>query len=109
MPTDWTDKVKDAIKNLETTKTDRVLDPVRSLSIIDDVVEGSLTAAEIVALHRTPHAWIRATLGLVTRAVGAGGGSSLAAGGWYELKSNDQPDEVAPGFAAAWKKARGLS
>ena len=33
---------------------------------------------------------------------------SLATGGWYEFQSDDQPYDVAPGFAAAWKKARGL-
>ncbi len=34
---------------------------------------------------------------------------SLATGDWYELKSDDQPYVVASDFAAAWKKARGLS
>jgi hypothetical protein len=109
MPINWTKAVEDAITDLETKKPDRVLDPVRSLSIIDDVVEGMLTAAEIAALHGITQEWIRATLGHITRAVGTGGLRSLAAGGWYELKSKDQPYDVAPGFAAAWKKARGLS
>ena len=33
----------------------------------------------------------------------------LDAGGWYAFQGHEQPYEVAPGFAAAWKKARGLS
>ena len=70
-----------------------------------------MTAAELAALHRIPqHAWIRATLGLVTQGCWRGqrlGRSPQAVG--MNFKSNDQPYEVAPGFAAAWKKARGLS
>ena len=41
MPTDWADKVRAAITNLE-TKADRVLEPDQALAIIDDVVEGSV-------------------------------------------------------------------
>jgi hypothetical protein len=108
MPTDWTDKVRDAITNLE-TKTDRVLEPDQALAIIDDVVEGRFAAAELATIHGMPRGWIRTTLGHITRVVGSGPGRSLAAGGWYELKSDDQPYDVAPGFAGAWKKARGLS
>ena len=52
---------------------------------------------------------IRTTLGKITRAVGTGRVRSLAAGGWYERRSDDRPYDVAPGFAPAWKKARGLS
>jgi hypothetical protein len=107
MPTDWADKVRDAITNLE-IKTDRVLEPKQSLAIIDDVVEGKFAAAELATIHGIPQEWIGTTLGHITRAVGTAGVRSLAAGGWYELKSNDQPYDVAPGFAAAWKKARGL-
>jgi hypothetical protein len=59
-----------------------------------------------------PQGSIRTTLGQITRAVGTGrvrSLRSLATGDWYEFKSDDQPYDVAPGFAAAWKKARGLS
>jgi hypothetical protein len=44
----------------------------------------------------------------ITTAVGSGRVRTLADGGWYEIKNDDQPYDVAPGFAAAWKKARGL-
>jgi hypothetical protein len=60
-------------------------------------------------LLRSTHESIRTTLGQITRAVGTGRVRSLATGDWYELKSDDQPYDVAPVFAAAWKKARGLS
>jgi hypothetical protein len=36
MPTDWAAKVRDAITNLE-IDTDRVLEPDKTLAIIDDV------------------------------------------------------------------------
>jgi hypothetical protein len=107
MPTDWTDKVRNAITNLE-TKTDRVLEPDQALVIIDDVVEGKFAAADLATIHSVPQEGIRATLGQITRAVGSGRARSLAAGGWYEFKRDDQPYDVDPGFAAAWKKARGL-
>ena len=88
----------------------RVRGPDQALAIIDDVVEGNFAAADLATIHGIPQARIRTTLGQVTRAVGSGGGlRSLATGGWYERKSDDQPYDVAPGFAAAWKKARGLS
>jgi hypothetical protein len=108
MPTDWNDKVRAAITNLE-IKTDRVLESDQALAIIDDVVEGKSAAADLATIHGVPQAWIRTTLGHITRAVGSGGVRSLATGSWYERKSDDQPYDVAPGFAAAWKKARGLS
>jgi hypothetical protein len=108
MPTDWNDKVRDAITNLE-IKTDRVLESDQALAIIDDVVEGKSAAADLATIHGVPQTWIRTTLGHITRAVGSGGVRSLATGSWYERKSDDQPYDVAPGFAAAWKKARGLS
>src|ERR1700737_860079 len=104
----WVEKVRVAIANLE-TKTDRVLEPDKALAIIDDVVEGKFAAADLATIHGIPQEWIRTTLGQVTRAAGSGGGRSLAAGGWYELQSDDEPYDVAPGFAGAWKKARGLS
>ena len=52
---------------------------------------------------------IRTTLAQITRAVGTGRVRSLAAGSWCERKGDDRPYDVAPGFAAASKKARGLS
>jgi hypothetical protein len=107
MPTGWAEKVREAITNLE-TKTGRVLEPNQALAIIDDVVEGKLAAGDLAMIHGIPREGIRATLGQITRAVGAGPVRSLAAGGWYERKSDDRPYDVAPGFAAAWKKARGL-
>jgi hypothetical protein len=108
MPTEWTDKVKDAIANLE-TKTGRVIEPDQALAIIDDVVEGKLAADELVMIHGIPEAWIEVTLGHVTRMVqGTGRVLPLDAGGWYAFQGREQPYEVAPGFAAAWKQARGL-
>jgi hypothetical protein len=107
MPTNWADKVKDAITNLE--RGGRVLEPSQSLAIIDDVVEGKLAAVELAVIHGIPQEWIGTTLGHVTRAVQSTGRvRSLADGGWYELKNDGQPYDVASGFAAAWEKARGL-
>jgi hypothetical protein len=107
MPTNWAEKVRDAITNLE-TKGDRVLEPDQALAIIDDVVDGKFAAAELATIHGIPPEWIRTTLGQITRAVRTGRVRSLAAGGWCERKSDDRPYDVAPGFAVAWKKARGL-
>jgi hypothetical protein len=101
----WADKVAAAITNLE-TKTDRVLEPDRALAIIDDVVEGKLAAAELATIHGIPPEWIRTTLGHITRAVGTGGVRSP--GSWYAFKGYEHPYDVVPGFAAAWKRARGL-
>jgi hypothetical protein len=58
MPTDWTDKVRAAITNLE-TKGDRVLGPDQALAIIDDVVESKFAAADLATIHGVPQAWIR--------------------------------------------------
>ena len=107
MPTDWADKVRAAITNLE-TKTDRVLEPGQALAIIDDVVEGKFAAADLATIHGIPQEWIRTTLGHITRAVGTGRVRSLDAGSWYAFHGYEHPYEVAPGFAVAWKKARGL-
>jgi hypothetical protein len=108
MPTDWANKVRNAITNLE-DKTDRVLEPNQALAIIDDVVEGKLAAYELAIVHGIPEAWIEVTLGHVTRMVqGTGRALPLDAGGWYAFHGHEQPYEVAPGFAATWKKARGL-
>jgi hypothetical protein len=106
MPTDWTDKVRSAITNLE-TKT-RVLEAGQALALIDDVVEGKLAAYKLAIIHGIPVEGIRSTLGNVTRAVGTGGARSLDAGSWYAFRGYEHPYEVAPDFAAAWKKARGL-
>jgi hypothetical protein len=108
MPTDWTDKVRLAITNLE-LKSNRVLEPGQALAIIDDVVEGKLAAYELAIIHGIPQAWIELTLGHVTRMVqGRGRILPLDAGGWYAFQGHEHPYKVAPGFAAAWKKARGL-
>jgi hypothetical protein len=107
MPTDWANKVKAAITNLETKS--RVLEPNQALAIIDDVVEGKLAAYELAIIHGIPETWIKVTLGHVTRMVqGTGRVRPLDAGGWYAFRGHEQPYEVAPGFAAAWKAARGL-
>jgi hypothetical protein len=37
------------------------------------------------------------------------GGKSLEAGGWYAFQGYEHPYKVAPGFAVAWKQARGLA
>jgi hypothetical protein len=108
MPTDWADKGRDAITHLE-TKTGRVLELDQALALIDDVVEGKLAAGDLATIHGVPQESIRTTLGQITRAVGSGRVRSLAVGGWCERKSDDRPYDVAPGFAAARKKARGLS
>ena len=111
MPTDWADKVRAAITHLE-TKNRRVLEPDQALALIDDVVGGKFAAGDLATIHGIPQGSIRTTLGQITRAVGTGrvrSLRSLATGDWYERKSDDQPYDVAPGFAAAWKKARGLS
>jgi hypothetical protein len=106
MPTDWTTKVKAAIIDLE--RGGRVLDPSDALAVIDDVVEGKLAADELTIIHGLPKDWIATTLGHVTKAVqGSGRVRLLAAGGWYAFHGHEQPYEVAPGFAAAWKVARG--
>jgi hypothetical protein len=64
---------------------------------------------ELAMTHGVPQEWVGTTLGQITRAVqGAGRGRSLADGGWYELKNDELPYGVAPGFADAWKKACGL-
>ena len=62
MPTDWADKVRNAITRLE-TKNDRVLEPDQALAIIDDVVNGNFAAADLATIHGIPSAWIRSTLG----------------------------------------------
>jgi hypothetical protein len=108
MPTDWAAKVRDAITNLE-IKTDRVLEPDRSLALIDDVVATKFVAGDLAAIHGMPQEWISTTLGHVTRAVGTGRVRPLDAGGWYAFQGYEHPYEVAPGFIAAWKKARGPS
>jgi hypothetical protein len=107
MPTDWESRVRDAITNLE-LKPDRVLEPDQSLDLIDDVVEGQFPAVELATIHGVPQEAIRATLGLVTRAIGTGHVRSLERGGWYAFQGYEHPYEVAPGFIAAWKQARGL-
>jgi transposase len=99
MPTDWADKVGDAITHLK-TKTDRVLDPDQALAIIDDVVQGNFAAADLATIHGIPQAWIRSTLGHITRAVGSGRVRSLATGAWYELKCDDRV--IAPGYVKAY-------
>jgi hypothetical protein len=108
MPTDWAAQVRNAITNLG-INTDRVLEPDKALALIDDVVAGKFAAAELATMHGIPQQWIRTTLGQVTRALGTGPLRSLEAGAWYAFKGHEQPYVVAPGFAAAWKRARGLS
>ena len=73
-PTDWADKVRDAITNLE-TKTRRVLEPDQALALIDDVVEGKFAAGDLATIHGIPQESIRTTLGQITRAVGTGRGA----------------------------------
>jgi hypothetical protein len=108
MLTEWVDKVRYAIANLE-TRSDRVLEPGQALAIIDDVVEAELAADEIAMIHGVRQEWIETTLGHVTRTVqGTGRVRSLDAGGWYAFHGREHPYEVAPGFTAAWKKARCL-
>jgi hypothetical protein len=108
MPTNWIDKVRHAITNLE-AKSTRLLEPGQALAIIDDVVEGKLAAYELAIIHGIPEAGIKATLGQVTRMIqGTGRTQPLDVGGWYAFKGREQPYEVASGFATAWRKARGV-
>jgi hypothetical protein len=89
MPTDWTDKVRNAITNLE-NKTDRVPEADQALAIIDDVVAGKLAAYELAIIHGVPEARIEVTLGHVTRMVqGTGRALPLDAGGWYAFQGHD--------------------
>jgi hypothetical protein len=108
MLSDWVAKVRDVITNLE-LKTNRVLEPDQSLALVDDVVGGKFAAAELATIHGVPQEGVRTTLGQVTRAVGTGSVRSLEAGGWYAFQGYEHPYKVAPGFAAAWKQARGLT
>jgi hypothetical protein len=86
-----------------------VLEPDQSLAPIDDIVAAAqFAAAELSTIHGIPKESIRITLEQITRAFGTGRVRSLAAGGWYERKGDERPYDVDPGFAAAWKKARGL-
>jgi hypothetical protein len=107
MPTDWTDKVRNAITTLETRS--KVLEAGQALAIVEDVVEGKLAAYELAIIHGIRQEWIAVTFGHVTRTVqGKGRVLPLDAGGWYAFQGHEHPYKVAPGFAAAWKKARGL-
>lgn len=105
MATDWADKVRTAITNLE-TRTGRMLGPDQALVLIDDIVEGKVTADELAVIHGIPPEWIKTTLAQITRAVGTGRVRSLEAGGWYVFQGYEHPYRVAPGFAVAWKTAR---
>jgi hypothetical protein len=107
MPTDWAVKVRDAIINLENTT--RVLEPNQALALIDDIVSGTFAAGDLATIHGISLPSIRTTLGQVTRTLGTGRGQSLDTGGWYAFSGYERPYEVAPGFAAAWKQARGLA
>ena len=68
MPTDWAAKVRNAITNLE-INIGRVLEPDRSLAVIDDVVVGKFDAGDLATIHGMPQEWISTTLGHITRAV----------------------------------------
>ena len=107
MPTDWAAKAKDAITNL-VLKTDRVLEPDQSLSLIDDVVAGKLAAAELATIHGVPQEAVKTTLGQVTRAAGMGGKSLEAAAGMPSKGTNTLtrwlPVSLLPGSRrAAWR------
>jgi hypothetical protein len=104
MPTDWAAKVRDAITNLE-IKAGRALEPDQALALIDDVVEGKFAAGDLATIHGIPQESIRTTLGQITARAGSGR-SPRAVG--MNAKSDDRPYDVDPGFAAAWKNARGL-
>jgi hypothetical protein len=108
MPIDWDDKVRGAINNLE-IKTGRVLEPDQALALIDDVVTANFAAGDLATIHGIPQGSVNTTLGHITRAVGLGRVRSLEAAGWYAFRGHERPYEVAPGFAAAWKQARGLA
>jgi hypothetical protein len=105
--TDWKGQVVDALAHL--VKAGRKLSPAEYREIIDDVVIGTLTAAEIAEKHGT-HDLVMTALGHVTTAIQGGGAvRPLAEGGWYVFKGHHQPYAVAPGFTAAWKEARDIS
>jgi hypothetical protein len=100
MPTDWTEKVRHAITNLE-IKSGRVLEPGQALAIIDDVVPWR----ESWRPMSLPSSTAFRRLGLRRRSDRSRGWFRARAA--YAFQGHDQPYKVAPGFAAAWKKARG--
>jgi len=102
MPTDWADKVERVIALAERENP-------KYLDVIDDVVGGDLSAVAIRTRHRDPDLIVSA-LSHVTRTVhGAGRGNvpPIAQGGWRDPQRHGGFYRVAPGFAAAWKAARG--
>jgi hypothetical protein len=108
MPTDWAAKVRRAITKLK-IPGDRVVEPDQALALMDDVVAGRFAAGDLAMIHGIPEQCVRTTLGQVTRALGRGRARSLEAGDWYAFRGHEQPYAVAPGFAAAWKRARAAS
>jgi hypothetical protein len=103
---DWNGQVADALTHLE--KPGRKLSRAEYCEIIDAVVTGKLTAAEIAEKYGT-HDLVMTALGHVTTAIQGGDRvRPLAEGGWYAFKGHDQPYAVASGFVDAWKEARGL-
>jgi len=102
MATDWAAKVKQVI-DLAEDKNPKYLD------VVDDVVAGSLSAVAIKAKYGDPDLIISA-LAHVTRTVhgiGRGNVPPISEGGWRDPQRHDGFYQVAPGFAAAWKSARG--
>ena len=106
---DWNQRVAAALNYL-CKERKRILSPEVYCGIIDDVVSG-LTIEEIMEKRQVKRDWIgRTTVGHVTTAIYGKGVKvpPLAKGGWYETNADGQSYTVAPGFIAAWKKARNL-
>jgi hypothetical protein len=102
MAMDWAAKVKQVI-DLAEHKNPKYLD------VVDDVVAGVLDAVAIKAKYDDPDLIISA-LAHVTRTVhgiGSGNVPPILEGGWRDPQRHDGFYRVAPGFAAAWKSARG--
>ena len=100
MATDWTVQVRRVI-DLAAKQNPKYLD------VIDDVVAGDLSAVAIKAKHRDGELIISA-LAHVTRTIhGRGSVRPISEGGWRDPQRHLGFYKVAPGFAAAWKAARG--
>jgi len=75
------------------------------LDVIDDVVAGELKAPVIEDKHGSHDVLISALAHVTMTVQGQGSVLPLAEGGWYQRVGDTYT--VAPGFAAAWRAARG--
>jgi hypothetical protein len=102
MEPDWAAEVKRVI-DLALDKDPKYLD------VIDAVVAGHLSATGIKAKYGSLDLVISA-LAHVTRTIhgiGSGNVPPISEGGWRDPQRHGGFYKVAPGFASAWKSARG--